>query len=139
MSSIVVVADSSCSRIFSRDASKNSLDEIETIVHPEARLHQQDLVSDSPGRNTSESGGHAYQNKTDPKQQETIDFAKRTARYLDEVRNRNKLDRLSILAAPAFLGELRKQLSEEIRERIVFELDKNLTRHSISDIQNHLP
>lgn len=139
MSSIVVVADSSCSRIFSRDASKNSLNELETIVHPEARLHQQDLVSDTSGKNTSESGGHAYQNKTDPKQKETIDFAKRTARYLDEVRNTNKLDRLSIIAPPGFLGELRKQLSDETKEKIIFELDKNLTRHSISDIQSHLP
>jgi len=67
-----------------------------------------------------------------------IEFAKRLADYLDETRKANNLNKLIIIAAPAFLGELRNHLSSETSEKIVFELDKNLAHHSEEDIRSHL-
>ena len=68
-----------------------------------------------------------------------IEFAKRIADYLDDARKTNNLNKLFIVAAPAFLGELRAHLSNETSEKIVFELDKNLAHHSAEDIRQHLP
>ena len=139
---MIIAADSSRARIFTTDSPHSPLDEIETMAHPEGRMHEQDMVSDLPGKDSGQgdgAGGHAYQDETDPKQQEVIDFAKRTADYLDDMRKANKLDQLLIVAAPAFLGELRKQMSEQTNECVVFELAKNLTQHSVEDIRNHLP
>jgi protein required for attachment to host cells len=139
---MVVVADSSCAKVFTTDSPSSPLDEIETMAHPEGRMHEQNMVSDLPGKDSGlggGAGGHAYQDETDPKQQEVIGFAKRIANYLDDARKANKLDRLLIIAAPAFLGELRNQMSEQTSEFVVFESAKNLTQHSVEDIRNHLP
>lgn len=137
----IVVADNSRARIFTAESSSAELLEIETMSHPEGRQHEQDMVSDLPGKDAAKggAGGHAYEDKNSPKQQQTIDFAKRVAHYLDDARAQNRLQQLLLVAAPAFLGELRNQLSTETRDCIVFELDKNLAQHSVDDIRHHLP
>ena len=138
---MIVVADSTRARIFTADSPSSPLNEIETMAHPEGKLHDRDITSDLPGKNSGGggSGGHAYQDETDPKKHELAEFAKRVADYLDDARNANKYSNILVVAAPAFLGELRAQLSSETNEKIVFELDKNLTHHSTEDIRKHLP
>ncbi|MCW8920233.1 MAG: host attachment protein, partial [Sedimenticola sp.] len=49
----VVVADTSRARIFSAENAFSPLVEIQTLDHPEARLHPGDLVSDKSGRDRS--------------------------------------------------------------------------------------
>lgn len=138
---MIVVADSARARIFTADSAHSPLNEIETMAHPEGRMHEQNMVSDMPGKESGKGGGgdHAYQEKIEPKKQEMIEFAKRIADYLDDARKANKLNKLLLVAAPAFLGELRTHLSNETSEKIVFELDKNIANHSVEDIRNHLP
>lgn len=139
---MIVVADSSRARVFKTDSPSAPLHEIGAMAHPEGRMHEQKMTSDLPGKDSGQgagAGGHAYQEKVEPKQQEVIKFAKRTADYLDKVRQAHKLEQLMIVAAPAFLGELRNQLSDEVNNCVIFELDKNLTQHSAEDIRTHLP
>lgn len=137
---MIVVADSTRARIFTADSIHSSLDEIETMAHPEGRTHQQNLVSDMPGKNAGKGGGgdHSFQEKVEPKREEMIEFAKRVAEYLDAARKANKLNKLYLISAPSFLGELRNHISKETSEKIVFELDKNLVHHDVEDIKTHL-
>lgn len=137
---MIVVADSARARIFTVDSAHSPLNEIETMAHPEGRMHEQDMVSDLPGKGSGKGGGgdHAYQEKVEPKKQEMIEFAKRISDYLEDARKANKLNKLLIVAAPAFLGELRNHLSTETSEKIAFELDKNLAHHDVEDIRDHL-
>ncbi len=53
-----------------RPSASSPLKEIETMAHPEGRLHDRDMTSDLPGKDVGGdgSGAHAYQSKTDPKQ-----------------------------------------------------------------------
>ena len=140
MTMMIVVADSARARIFTADSARSPLNEIETMAHPEGRMHEQDMVSDMPGKGAGKGGGgdHAFQEKIEPKEQEMIVFAKRVADYLDDARKANKLNQLILAAAPAFLGELRTHLSSETSEKIVFELDKNIAHDSAEDIRKHL-
>lgn len=136
----VLVADSSRARIF--DADKlSSLEEIESFSHTEGRLHEQALTSDLPGKDAgvSGAGGHAYQSQTSAKEQEAINFAKTIAKHLDDAHNAKKFTKLMIVSDPSFLGILRNQLSDQSRKAVSFELDKNITAHSVDDIQKHLP
>ncbi len=136
----IVVADSSRARILNaRTASK--IEEIMNFAHPEGRLHEQELTTDLPGKDANKGapGKHGFQDKIEPKQQEAIDFAKQIARYIDDALDENKFEQLMIVAEPSFLGIFRKQLSDEVRDRISFELDKNITTHSVDDICKHLP
>ncbi len=141
MKTWVLVADSSRGRIFSAESSTAALDEVETLLHPEGRLHEQEMDSDLPGKSKGGggAGGHAYQDAIEPKEQEIIDFAKRIARHLDDARKANKFEKLLVVSAPAFLGELRNQFPDAVAKSICFDLDKNLTMHSPADIRKHLP
>jgi protein required for attachment to host cells len=136
----ILVADSSRARIFVADT-PSTIQEIEDFTHTEGRLHEQDMTSDLPGKGTGVAGAgrHAYQDQIDPKEQETINFAKSIANHLDEEHTINKFERLMIISDPSFLGELRKQLSTQSRNAVCFELDKNITTHSVDDIRKHLP
>lgn len=141
MSTWVLVADSSRARIFESETPSSPLVELETFAHPEGRQHDRDLTSDLPGRNADSSGvgHHAMSNETDPKKQESINFAKLIAQHLEQARTANKLHKLIIVAAPTFLGIMREQLNNQISKLITMELDKNLVQHDINDIRQHLP
>ena len=48
------------------------------------------------------------------------------------------LDELTIIAAPRFLGLLRKELDASVRQRVVCELDKDLVDESEAEIAARL-
>jgi protein required for attachment to host cells len=83
--------------------------------------------------------GHAFEQATDPKKHEADNFAHRLAQYLKEAHNEKKFEQLLIIAEPSFLGLLRINLPEQIKKLVCFELDKNITTHSLDDIRKHLP
>ncbi len=137
----VLVADSCRARIFSADKSNGPISEIETLAHPEARLHERDITSDVPGHSFSSHGPgrHAMGADTGPKQNGAINFAKRVAGRLDLARHQGNFDQLMIVAAPTFLGMLRNELSQATANSLSLEMNKDLTRMSAEEIRQHLP
>lgn len=135
MKATIVVADKAHARIFTAADDKAPLKEIETLVHPESRLHERDLTSGLSGR----SGGNSYTGKTDHAHHEMEVFAIEIAQYLDDRRNKNEMDNLLLVAAPAVLGELRQHLTSATAKMVNFELNKNLAQHTPEDIRAHLP
>jgi protein required for attachment to host cells len=139
-STFILVADNVRARIFTAETPSSPLQEIEALAHTEGRLHDREMTSDLPGKIKGEgSVGHAFEQPTDPKKHEADNFAHRIAQYLEEAHNTNKFEQLLIIAEPSFLGLLRNQLSEQIKKLVSFELDKNITTHSVDDIRKHLP
>ena len=139
---MIVVADSTRARIFTQDVdNRDVLIELEDMLHPEGRLHEIDMTSDLPGKESRSpgAGGHVYDNKDHPKKHQQVSFAKRVSTYLDSERKANKISRLLLLVAPQFLGELRAQFSNELKKLIAFELPKNLAAHDAADIAKHIP
>ena len=137
----ILVADSSRARIFSAETPSAPLKEINTLAHPAGRIHEQHLTSDLPGHDSDSSGAgrHGYQDEVEPKEQEVIDFAKHIAKHLEQARSTNKFKQLLIVAAPAFLGTLRSQLTDQTRKTVSIELDKNLTQQKPEVIRTYLP
>ncbi|MBF6056950.1 MULTISPECIES: host attachment protein [Thiomicrorhabdus] len=137
----ILVADSSHARIFSAENSAADLIEIETLMHSQARMHEQKLDSDLPGkgRGSYGGGGHAYDDEISPKEQEEINFAKAVSSYLCDKLNQNLFDRLFIIAAPAFLGDLRHAFSNQVAKHVTFTLDKNVTDLAPKRIRGYLP
>jgi protein required for attachment to host cells len=136
----VIVADASRARIFEKSGTSKEIHERETFSHPESRLHERDLTSDLPGRafDSEGAGRHAMGAKHDPKQNETLEFARQLAEHIEKARSEKRFGHLNIIAAPAMLGDLRDALSDETRKLVTTEIDKDLTQHSIEDIQQHL-
>jgi protein required for attachment to host cells len=136
----LIVANSSIARIF-KVHRKEALVEIETLVHPESRLHNRDLVSDRPGR-TSDSVGfsrHAIEPTVDPQHQECIEFAREIARYLEKGRTQGIFDKLYIAAGPSQLGLLRQTIHAQTLNLVAGEVNKDMTHMKPEEIINHLP
>ncbi|MDX9768464.1 MAG: host attachment protein [Ectothiorhodospiraceae bacterium] len=141
MTTWVVVADASRARIFSAEKSFSPLVEIEGIAHPEARLHDQELISDRPGRtfDSAGEGRHAMGKETPPKKHEITRFAKELCDRVNNARATGVFSKLYIIAAPAFLGTMRGCMDDVTQKAVVGEVDKNLTTHAVEDIRRHLP
>ena len=136
----VVVAESSRARIFRLNGLLNPLQEISDMLNPEGRAHERDLVSDRQGR-TFESignGRHAKQQEQSTRQQRSMAFARELADRLEQGRTQGRFDQLFLIAPPAFLGLLRKNLTENTRQLIKREIKKNIVRESEDAIRGYL-
>ena len=136
----IVAADSSRARIFSAE-SQQELHEIEVLSHSESRLQEQQLQADQPGRtfDSRGDGRHAYVQETDPKKNEANKFAHQVSDYLNEANKKNRFDRMVIIAAPAFLGQLREVLPKGVAQKVSESVAKNVTTMSPEQIREHLP
>ncbi|MBK1724177.1 host attachment protein [Thiocystis violacea] len=137
----LLVADQGRARLFSAMTARGALEEVHDVVAPQGRMRDQDLTTDRPGR-TFDSGGsgrHAMEPSTDPTEVEAIDFAKALADTLNRGRIEGRYRHLGIVAPPAFLGHLRKQMTTETSRELVLEIDKDLTRLDAAAIRDHLP
>ena len=135
----LVVADSSKARIFTTDSRTGPINEIQSIVHSEARLHEQKMTSDLSGRsNGNGGGGNTYQAKVSPKDQENINFAKDIAHELDAARKQDKFKQIILVAPPDFLGNLRNSLNAQTQKLVGLELAKNLSQLKANEISEHL-
>jgi len=137
----VLVSDTTRARVFSTDKARGPLQEVETLVHVESRLHEQELTSDPrPGRNLGGNGNaHSLGHETDPKKQEGVRFARQICDYLSSAHADRRFQKLYIMAAPSFLGELRHNLSKPVSLSVSEEIAKNVTRMDPGTIRGHLP
>ena len=137
----VVVAESSRAKIFTMNTPDGALNLKETFEHPEARQHEQFLVSDLPGRtfDSAGQGRHAKEEEVGPKKQEAIRFAKEITDYLEQARTRNEIERLVLVAPPQFLGLLRDSLSAKSAALVSQEIHKDLVKLDPLDTRRHLP
>jgi protein required for attachment to host cells len=137
----VVVADEAKARILSSSNSTEPLLELKMLSSPEAHLLEQDLVSDKSGRSFDSAGRgrHSMEEKSEYKEHYAINFAKDINNYLEKHRQLKSYSKLIIVAAPHFLGVLRKELSKGIVNSISLEIDKDLTMLESQKIRDHLP
>jgi protein required for attachment to host cells len=136
----VVVAESSRARIFSLNGLQTPMDELADMVNPEARARDRELVSDRQGRtfDSSGQGRHAKEPATTPKEQRAIEFARQVAERIENGRSTEEFQHLILIAAPAFLGLLRKNLKDPTHQRIKREIQKNIVRESEASIREQI-
>jgi len=136
----VVVADSGSARIFTTSSPTGKLLEREDYAHSAARVAEHGLVSDRQGRTSDSSGRrHAYSGEESPRETESRAFAKLLADRLHNARAGGDLERVILVAAPAFLGLLRAALDTETRKRVEVELPLDLVSLSTQEIRARLP
>ncbi len=124
----VVAADTSRARIFVSDKPVSELEEIQTLSHPEARLHEGDLLAD-----TTEGEPDEY------KQADADRFAAHVCATIEAGRKSGEFKKLYLIAAPNFLGMLRKHQTNAMKQLLAGEVDKNLAAHSPEEIRKQLP
>jgi protein required for attachment to host cells len=137
----IVVADQAEAIFYDVPSLEARPKEVGRISDPLAHQHNRDLASDRPGR-AYESVGHARHaiaRENDPRQQEAVRFARRISCRLDDALHRDEFDELLVVAGPPFLGLLRKEISEQVRRRVVHTIHKDLVHSPVEVLREHLP
>ncbi|MBP0047839.1 host attachment protein [Marinobacterium sp. AK62] len=129
MTTWFLVADAAKARIFQQNGPKDPTVEIETLVHPEARMHNGDLVSDSPGAQANGgSGSHGVEEKASPRVAEDQRFAREVIDHVRHALNENQVKKFYMAAPPHFLGLLRQAMDDRVSKAMAGDLAKNLSK-----------
>ncbi len=141
ISILLVVADSARARIFSFDKKHRSLEELEDLVYPESRLDPVDRTEKQAGSTHDRvgPGRHRVDPHTSVADVGRLQFARQVAAHLESAVNSNRVDKLVLIAAPKFLGELRDGLDSKILSHVALEIDKDLSKLTPEEILEHLP
>lgn len=131
---LILVADEARARLFLSQSNTGALTEINALVNPDARLREQDLISDSHGGNPHDAGKHG-----DVHMQIAERFSRQVSEALSDAATRYQPERIHVAAAPRFLGMLRKHRANGAMGSITEEMPKDLTRLSAEQIRSHLP
>jgi protein required for attachment to host cells len=137
----VVVADGARARIFQGDPRVGHLELVMPELTGRAREKGSELLADRPGRSLDSSqvgNRHAMEPSTDPKEVEKERFARELASTLEKAADEGRFARLMLVAPPKMLGELREVLAEKVKEKIVKEVDKDLTWVAVHELPAHL-
>jgi protein required for attachment to host cells len=94
--------------------------------------------TDKPGRFDDAGIGRSAVDDTDWHQLEKERFAEDLADELRKDALANRFSALVIIAPAKTLGTIRQALHKETQDRLVADLDKDLTNHAIADIEKIL-
>jgi protein required for attachment to host cells len=136
----VLVADAARARLLQVEQPQQTLSPAlgEELIG--SNLPSREIASDRPGR-TFDSGGegrHAKEPPTDPARHAQHEFARDVVRLLDEQRERRSFDRLIVVAAPQFLGDLRALMPQPLQHAVCAEIAKDLSKLPPHELQVHL-
>jgi protein required for attachment to host cells len=95
--------------------------------------------TDRPGREHSSVGfGRSSVSQTDWHDLEEHKFAHEVAAALEKIVRERKAAALVVIAPPRTLSNLRKAFHNDVKKMIVAEIDKDLTKMPIDEIERHL-
>lgn len=137
----ILVAENDNARILKADTRIGPLQELDHLQHTPARVQEQQLISDYSERYFDNGGRvrNLVEAAVTPRQQQLISFVEQVATHLDKAYSRDEFSQLIIIAAPVFLGLLRKKLSNRAVAAVVMQMDRNLGHHTVEEIRRHLP
>ena len=96
--------------------------------------------TDRPGRAFKRAGTNLRSavEATDWHELEKERFAASVAAALERLVRAEKVKKIVVVAPPRTLAELRHAFHADVKNRIVAEIDKDLTKHPIWEIEKHL-
>lgn len=135
----ILVANASQAKLYANTGPKKGLTIIKDLKHPESREKAADLVSDRPGQLHSPGSGHrASQPKTDPKTNEARHFAQELARELNHGRASGQIERVILVAPPAFMGLINEKLDGPTANIVSDRFEKDYTKATDKELAGHL-
>ena len=96
--------------------------------------------SDRPGRafKRAHTNLRSGVQDTDWHELEAHRFAQRVAAAMEKLVRERKAQALIVAAPPRTLAELRQSFHADVKKRIIAEIDKDLTKHPVGEIEKHL-
>jgi protein required for attachment to host cells len=97
-----------------------------------------DQGSDRPGRKGAHTNQRSGVENTDWHALEEQRFAQRVAAALETLVRERNAKVLVVAAPPRTLAQLRQSFHADVKRRIIAEIDKDLTKHPVAEIEKHL-
>jgi protein required for attachment to host cells len=96
--------------------------------------------SEPPGRTFKRAGTNlrSGMDNTDWHDLEEHRFAQRVAAAMEKLVRERKPKALIVVAPPRALADLRQAFHADVKRRIIAEIDKDLTKHPVDQIEKHL-
>lgn len=143
----IVSANAGRARIFAQHRGNDALQEVSDMVNTPAREPVRATETDALGQRAAGksrlgSGGPSQQNgyqphQTPPQHQEEL-FARDVAHFLIHAHDEGRFKELCVVAAPGFLGVLRREMKDKLDGAIKLEINKDYTRESADDLRRHV-
>jgi protein required for attachment to host cells len=127
--------------LFLRNAGDATLPNLATErVLTDVNLPTHEQGTDRPGRvfKRASTNLRSGVDTTDWHELEKKRFAKHVASALEDLVRREKVKAIIIAAPPRTLGELRHVLHADVKKRVLAEIDKDLTKFPVGEIEKHL-
>mgnify|MGYP000355142330 CR=1 FL=1 len=135
----ILIADGGRARMLLATGIGKPLQQIEGADYRNPVPPDRELARDKPPRvHESMSPARYASERDDLHEREERRFALELAKMLDARLEAREFDRLAIVAAPATLAVLRDAISEKVREVVIAEIDKDLTKVPNHEIRRHL-
>jgi protein required for attachment to host cells len=140
----ILTADRRRARIFSADRPHSQdLTEVQSFFQPDAAFQDRELVEPAPGRHHNAGGGiqtrHGMDSRSSEREKSTTHFVRDIMREVEKAHHNGEFSKLVLVASPDVLGEIRNQMSNNLKQDVTYELDKELTELRPSDLRGHLP
>ena len=135
----VLVADAGRARLFKAVKRNGPLEELRDWVHPASRQHERDLVSDDDGSQRGPAGRHGVDSEPVHKLEEEERFAQELMGELEKAAKSGEFSRLYLVAAPKFLGMLRKHAPADLLDKVPEQIAKDLSAQDAAAIRKALP
>ncbi|MEQ8166098.1 MAG: host attachment protein [Alphaproteobacteria bacterium] len=136
----ILVADATRARLFRPRAREDRLEDALVFDIEIDIPRSRDIGSDRPGRSFDRAGQgrHAEEPPTDPKRHAKAEFARSLAHRLEDLRNKDGLSELIVIAPPTFLGDLRSLFSTPLRAIVVEEHAKDIAHLTLPRLDDRL-
>jgi len=108
------------------------------LTHDNPATHEQG--SDRPGRAAKGAGTNrrSGMEQTDWHDLEEHRFARDVAGALEDVVRSNGVKALIVVAPARTLADLRHAFHDDVKKKIIAEIDKDLTKHPVHQIEKHI-
>ncbi len=137
MTTMIVTLDSAGARFITRLDGTYQL--VDSLEHPEGRLHDSELNSDRPGRMPDRKGGsHTMDPEQSAHARKVADFVRRVCARLNKGRLEHEFNALLVAADPHLLGLVRTTLDKQTSGLITASLSKDLQRVPLNELGRHL-
>lgn len=136
----ILVCGRDGARLFEHSGKDTKIRLVETFLHPEGRLKEQDIVTDRAGRNfhRTDKVTHSGGRTGDARAHSDHLFAQEIARYLKKSRESSVYGRLHLVASPHFMGILKGVVDPVTLKSVTGMLDKDLAHFSEEDLYRFL-
>jgi protein required for attachment to host cells len=127
--------------LFLRNAGDEKFPNLTTehvFVDENPRTHEQGADRPARGFKRAMTNCRSSMETTDWHELQKHRFAQRVALAIADLVRTNNIRTLIVAAPPRTLAELRHALPSDVQKHVAAEIDKDLTRHPISEIERHI-